>query len=291
MENNLLQPDCTYDAFNGLDVSANTRKDYGKRLGRFITFMKDKGFYSDILLEYKRGLADNTTLSVSSKNKYLTSARIFLKEAYRKQAIPFDVTANVKSFKRSRGHQVMGLNQVQIEVIWTYINNLPLSLKTTRIRAIYCLLACQGLRQIEVVRLQMKDIDLDRGTAYIQGKGRDDKQMIYLHPATKEAIATYLEFVDERGGSLFFSLGNRKSKQLTTMTINMEMRKVFKEVGIKGRVHGLRHWYITALLGMMDVRNARKLSRHSSLDMLLVYDDEIATKALSERTFDNFGIR
>ena len=290
MNNNITHTniDRAVELFKGLDVSENTRRDYAKRIDMFIRFVDENSMHTDILLEFKKKLADKA-LSVSSKNKYLTAAKMCLSEMYRKHMIPIDVVTNVRCFRQDRGHHVSGVNQAQIEQIESHLRNLPNGLKTDRIRAIYCLLAYQGLRQIEVTRLTVEDIDLERKTAYVRGKGRDDKELVYLHPATVGVIRSYLDYTQHKAGALFYSLGHSKQAHLSTMTINLEMRSIFRACGIQRRVHGLRHYYITTVLGVMGVREAQKLSRHRGLDMLMVYDDEVATKRLSERVFDRIG--
>ncbi len=61
-----------------------------------------------------------------------------------------------------------------------------------RLRTILALLILQGLRQIEIVRLNVNDIDLDAKTMMIHGKGRDDYELIDLHPHTIEVLNKYL---------------------------------------------------------------------------------------------------
>jgi len=72
------------------------------------------------------------------------------------------------------------------------------------------LLALQGLRQIEAVRLNVEDLDLVNGLAWIQGK--DDKELIHLHPETVRGLRNYIREVKIGSGVLFKSLSNNKSK-------------------------------------------------------------------------------
>jgi integrase/recombinase XerC len=71
----------------------------------------------------------------------------------------------------------------------------------------------QGLRQIEVVRLDVTDIDLKNGKAFIHGKGRDDKEPIALHPYTTQALADYLQASNKKSGALFTSTSNNSYNQ------------------------------------------------------------------------------
>lgn len=261
--------------FDLLDVSLNTRKEYKNRIGLFLSFINDNSFNRNSFLEFKRHLIDRDDMAVSTKNKYLATARIFLKELYRLGLIPVEITVNVKSFMQSNKHKREGLCHEEVESLVTFIHSLPNNERNTRLKAFFCLLTFQGMRQIEVARLDVKDVDLIAKKAYVQGKGRDDKEAIHLLPETVRVVREYMRVNKVASGILFKSLGNRKSDRISTKTINRELKVLFAEVGVDKSVHGLRHYYITTLLETFDVRDVRKFSRHRSLEMLIVYDDEI----------------
>jgi len=88
---------------------------------------------------------------------------------------------------------------------------------------------------------------------------------------------------------LFRSLGNRKSKRLSPRTLKRDFAGLFKGLNICKTVHGFRHYYITRLLKSFEVSVVRKFSRHKSLDMLIVYDDEIDLLAKKDKVFDCFS--
>lgn len=167
--------------FDGLDVSLTTREDYKARIALFLTFLLQHNgftFTSDTFLHFKRMLQNRNDYSVSTKNKYLITARVFLKELNRKGVIPTDITQNVKVFAQTRKHKKEGLNQDEITRLIDHVHKLPLTAHNIRLKAILCLLSLQGLRQVEITRLDVKDIDLVNSTALVQGKGRDDKEPI-----------------------------------------------------------------------------------------------------------------
>lgn len=261
--------------FDCLDVSPNTIKDYKSRIGFFVEYISSTGFNKNSFLHFKRSLAEREDMSVATKNKYLATSRIFLKELYRQEMIPVDITANVKSFSQSSKHKREGLTQVEVQKLVEIIHDLPNTKQNTRLKALFCLLTFQGLRQIEIVRLDVKDIDLVSKRAFVRGKGRDDKEVVHLIPETVKAIQMYIKKNRIGSGSLFKSLGNRKSRRISTMTIKRELGALFEKAGVEKTVHGLRHYYVTTLLKKLDVRDVRKFSRHRSLEMLIVYDDEI----------------
>lgn len=80
-------------------------------------------------------------------------------------------------------------------------------------------------------------------------------------------------------------MGNRKTERLSTMTIKREVGELLTELGIEKTVHGFRHFYVTELLKTMDARDVRKFSRHRSLEMLMIYDDEVSVQAKAQHVF------
>lgn len=280
------------EVFSLLDISPSTRKDYSYRIGSFLEFITEKGFHRNSFLEFKRSLGQRDDFTVATKNKYLASARVFLKELARSGAIPVDITLNVKSFRQTKKHKKEGLTEKEITLLAAKIKDLSDTPKNARLKVLFCLFALQGLRQIEVVRLNVEDLDLSSKLLFVQGKGSDDKELIYLQGQTVEALRNYIRLAKVGSDALFKSLGNRKSKRLTTRAIKIEFGALFKELGINKTVHGFRHYFVTHLLQSFDVGTVRKFSRHKSLDMLIVYDDEINLSEKKEEVFACFeGIK
>lgn len=274
--------------FNSLDVSETTRKDYSSRIGLFLRFVGDGGLNRNSYLGFKRYLETRTDLTAATKNKYLATAKVFLRELNRLGVVPADITQNIKLFSQSKKHKRDGLSDKNILAIVVKIRTLPNTPRNTRLRALFCLLAFQGLRQIEIIRLDVGDIDLTSNVAFVRGKGSDDKELIHLAPETTKAIRDYIRFNKVGSGALFKSLGNRKSERLSSMTIKREFKEIFDEIGIEKTTHGFRHYYITTLLKSLDVRDVRKFSRHHSLEMLIVYDDELDIKHKTADVFRCF---
>lgn len=271
--------------FDGLDVSETTRKEYTARIGLYLSYVRARGFNQQSYLYFKRYLQGRSDYSVATKNKYLATASVFLRELTRRGKLPFDVTHGVKQFRQSKRHRCDGLSDKEIQLLGVKLKYLPDTPRNSRLRALFSLLAFQGLRQIEIIRLDVQDVDLNKRVAYIHGKGEDDKELIYLAPATAKALKEYLKAHKLTDGTLFRSMGNRKAERLSTMTIKREIGELLAELGIKKTVHGFRHFYVTELLKTMNVRDVRKFSRHRSLEMLMVYDDEVSVKEKAQHVF------
>ena len=271
--------------FEGLDVSETTRKDYSARVGLFTSYVHRHGFDQHTLLSFKRQLERNQQYSVSTKNKYLAAARVMLRELARRGVLPPAAAQSVRFFRQSKRHRREGLTDKEVRLLGVKLKYLPDTARNRRLRALFALLAFQGLRQIEIVRLDVEDIDLRRKTTLIRGKGSDDKELVYLAPPTIQALKEYLKTNQLTGGALFGSMGNRKTERLSTMTIKREVGGLCKELGIEKGVHGFRHFYVTELLKSMSVRDVQKFSRHRSLEMLIVYDDETLVEEKAQHAF------
>ena len=279
--------------FDNLDVSEVTRADYKARIKHFLDFVSFRGIYQNTLLEYKTELTNRITstgaLSISTKNKYLATARAYLKISARLFNLP-DYSKDVKGFTQNKKHKKEGINRPEMDQLINIIKALPADTKGKRARALFTLLTFQGLRQIEIRRLRVTDIDLRNEIAFITGKGSDDRELIYLHKETVKALRDYIAAIGSPDGYLFQSLGNRKSAGMfSIMTLQREIKGLFELCNISKTVHGFRHFYITQLLEKFDVRTVRKFSRHSNLEMLIVYDDETDTRRKSGEIFQTLS--
>ena len=275
--------------FDTLDVAESTREDYRRRIVRFLRFARRTGLGRNSFLDYKRSLADRTDLAVATKNKYLATARVFLKELYRLGYLPADLTANVKGFSQSRRHKRFGITDTEMQAITERIRSLPLSPESARLRAILCLLGLQGLRQIEVARLDVRDLDLAHKTALVRGKGRDDREPVDLHPETVRTLREYLETNHLADGPLFVGRSNN-SHRLTTRGLRLIIGQILRELGIDKSIHGFRHYFVTCLIRAYggDLLTVAQYTRHRSLEMLQVYDDNIKRQEDLTRFYRTF---
>lgn len=292
MKNDLVFTDWPTKLFANLDISENTRNEYGARIKLFIAFVQRNGFTKNSYLEYKRYLAKRTDLSISTKNKYLIVARVYCKELHRQGYLPMDITQNIKSFQQSRKHKRDGFTEDEVQRILGYLQSLPESHATWRIKALLCLLMLQGLRQIEVIRLNINDLDLASQTALIQGKGQDDKEIIDLHPVTASALKSYIKKYRVADGALFTSNSNRnRFERLDTRTIRNILKPIFQELGIEKTVHGFRHYFTSKLIQSYkgDLLSVAQYTRHKSLETLQIYNDNIRRKEDLPRYYQTFS--
>ena len=149
----------------------------------------------------------------------------------------------------------------------------------------------QGLRQVEITRLDIKDIDLIRKTAFIRGTGEEDKELIYLHPETIKHLKDYLKTNMVKDGPLFVSQSNNhKNKRLTTRGLRLIIKKVLNDLEIDKSVHGFRHYFTTTLIKNYkgDLLEVAQYTIYKSLEMLQVYNDNLRQKSDLPRYYRAF---
>ena len=266
------------DIFDSMDITEAIKQDYLARLPRFILFVERSGIDRNLLLRYKQSLRDDVTLGVSAKNKMLTTARIVLRELYRQGKLAVDLSVGVRSFQQSNRHKVVGLNRQEVEMICEHLHSLDNSLKSARLRVIVSLLLFQGLRQVEICRLDITDIDLVNNRIHIIGKVHIDSEPILIHPETLKALTSYLKQSQVKHGPLLTHLNRQLSgKRLTTRGLRQIFQNLLGELGIHRTTHGTRHFYTTELIKHFksDLTTVARFTRHNNLEMLQVYNDEI----------------
>ncbi|BAS59858.1 integrase-recombinase protein [Leptolyngbya boryana NIES-2135] len=155
------------------------------------------------------------------------------------------------------------------------------TLKGCRDYALFLLLWSNVLRRGEVSKINCSDFDSDSGSLWILGKGRGkQKERVTLDRSVTDAIA---EWLARRGkvkpdSPLFTSISRSSAgHRLTGDGIYKIVRETAEKAGIKKILspHRIRHSGITEALELTngDVRKVQKLSRHASVNTVLLYDD------------------
>ncbi len=292
--NTLVQPIIPKDytaVFDNLDVAESTRIDYCYRLPLFVSFVNLHGFTTNTYLHYKRHLRA-MTWSVSTKNKHLIVARVFLKELHRQGLIPTDITHNVKAFKQSKKHKKRGLNDAEVKRLTTWLSELPDMPENDRLKAFFSLLLLQGLRLVEVCRLDVEDLRLDSDALLVWGKGRDDKEPVWLNPQTTMYLRQYLRSNDIKEGALFRSNSHSQmGRRLSTRGLREIIAVIFKILQINKTAHGTRHYYTSQLLKYMpgQLLDVAHYTRHHSIEMLRVYDNRNKQDFALNKVFEAFA--
>jgi site-specific recombinase XerD len=132
-----------------------------------------------------------------------------------------------------------------------------------------------GLRTAEVARLQLDDVDWQRGTLRIRGKGRR-MDSLPLPPATGRAIVAYLRAGRPRSDERAIFLRHRPpvGKPATRCIVRNAVRFAAARCGLQGLggPHILRHTVATRLVqGGASLKQIADVLRHRCLDTTSIY--------------------
>lgn len=290
------------------DVSETSQMTYKKIFRQFIlwTIQTGKDFNkltgSDII-EYKHHL-EKSGYQPSSQNAYLIPIRRFYEWAEREKRYP-NIAKGIRGAKKDRliGHGFLHDEESSSLLEWaktsgtrrrrkhdgTFYDTHICEEVRTRDFAIINLMLRNGLRTVEVVRMDIADIidaeciDTTRGKAYvvkIWGKGRKAKdQETIMSEKTYLPIREYLETY-RKGAKLndplFSSVSpQNKGTRLTTRSISGLCKEGLQKIGKEGRrytAHSLRTTTACALLEHgCNVFDAQQVLRHSTPATTQIY--------------------
>jgi integrase/recombinase XerC len=195
-------------------------------------------------------------------------------------------------FKQNKRHKIEGINDQEINVLIKQLKNLPVTFTNLRSKTILALLIFQGLRQAEIIMLNIEDIDFVNKTALIKSKGKDDKELINLHPRALKILQEYLKFSEKNTGPLFTSQSNNnKHGRLSTRTLRGIVKTMLNDLGINRTTHGFRHFFVTKLIKNYDgdLFDISRYTRHRNIEMLQIYNDNLQKQKSLVKYYQTFN--
>ncbi|GAB2561867.1 tyrosine-type recombinase/integrase [Spirosoma aerophilum] len=143
-----------------------------------------------------------------------------------------------------------------------------------RDRAILALLSLEGLRTVELTRLQLSDVDVERRLLHVLEKGKSTKKPVKLFEACLGPLADYLRSIqqwplpeNDQKTPLFINLSTAQIRYIT----NKHLRKNgLKKKGMSA--HSLRHTTAQLLLEEgVDLLYIQQHLRHESIETTQFY--------------------
>lgn len=253
----------------------NFLSDIGTELGKFLTLDRH-GAYA-LVSRYKGELIKNN-LKSATINRLLAAIKSLVSFSYNCGHCEF-MLESVKGEKLSSYRDTTGIDPEAFKQVLSAIDRT--SLKGIRDYALMMLLWSNALRRSEVSKANIGDFDPTAKTLRIFGKGRGNQsEIVSLGIGTVTAIESWLSARGEVNPdkALFCSVNaGYRDGRLCTQSIYDIVSDRCQDAGITKTMspHRIRHSSITAALEATngDVRRVQKLSRHSSLNTLLIYDD------------------
>ena len=255
--------------------SLNTVRAYLGDLDSLIIHLKALGIedISNLTIAHLRSwLANQQTKGASrtTLSRRATSIKLFTKWAHKNGMLPSDVGANLVTPKAHRVlPEILDVKSADIAMqsLEAYAEE---SGELTAIRnlAMVEMLYASGARVSELCGLDIKDIDWERQTIRVLGKGNKERVI----PIGRPAIAALEKWLQVRS-----QLANEKSKDalfLGARGKRIDQRQVREVVykTIELGPHALRHSAATHLLeGGADLRTVQEILGHASLSTTQIY--------------------
>jgi len=264
---------------NDRALSENTIRAYLGDLQSLITHLEKLGLteINNLDLAHLRSWLAAQTGARTSLSRRATSIKVFSKWAANEKLIASDIGVNLATPK---AHRILP-NVLDADSATLAIKSLETraaeenGAEAIRDLAIVEILYASGARVSELCGLDLTDVDYDRQTIRVFGKGSKERVIPIGNPAIA-ALQKWLnirsEFVTANSGNAIF-LG-RKGKRIDQRQVRTIVYKTLEALEGFERMgpHALRHSAATHLLeGGADLRTVQEILGHASLATTQIY--------------------
>ena len=264
-------------------LSAHTIRAYLGDLESLLTYLETIGVadISQLELVHLRSWLANQQIKGGARttlSRRAESVRLFIKWAVKNRYLGKDVAATLATPK---GHRTLpevleiADAKVAMDSLATRAaeEETPISLRDV---AIVELLYATGARVAELCGLDLSDIDYDRQTIRVLGKGNKERTIPLGNPAMKALNAWLKEGRDlvknlQSENAVFLGARGKRIDQRTVRTVVYNALQAIEGIERMGP-HALRHSAATHLLeGGADLRTVQEILGHASLATTQIY--------------------
>jgi site-specific recombinase XerD len=243
-------------------LSPATQRTYGSDLRAFSAWLSDAGLALEdvdarVLASYVGELGrGRKRLAPSSIARRLAAIRALLRFTFGAASVPAAVLAPRRPRRLPDAPKAADVEDLLEQVE----GDSPLALRN---RALLELVYSGGLRSAEAVGLDLADVDFERESVHVRGKGGKERVV----PLGEEAALHLSRYLREgrpalAAGAVDAVFLSVRGRRLDTSTLRRLMRKP----------HRLRHAFATHLLeGGADLRTIQELLGHASLSTTQIY--------------------
>lgn len=254
--------------------STHTVRAYRSDVADLLEFCALKGVdeVSGVTLTHLRGwlaLQNAHGRSRSTLARHAASARAFTAWCFRRGLAPTDAGDRLTSPQVSQHlPSVLDADEAQALMDHAAVAADDGSAVALRDRAVLELLYATGIRVSELCALDVDDVDDERRTVRVLGKGGKERTVPYGLPAAR-ALADWRaarpSLLSGTSGAALF-VGARGGR-LDPRTVRATVHRLTEEAGVPDLApHGLRHTAATHVLeGGADLRSVQELLGHASL--------------------------
>jgi site-specific recombinase XerD len=240
----------------------------------------------DIILfkSYQLYLSESKDIKRVSVRTYSRAVRVFYRYLYFEDII--DININKLKLIKADKEVIMPLTDYEVKLLLNSFE--PLTFLGERDKLICMLMLDCGLRRGEVVNLKLSDIDKNKHTMIINGKG-SKQRIVPFGKTVKTQLMCYLTMRSKKPcsfDSLFLTV---EREPITANTIKMLFQRLKSSSGISRLYpHLLRHTFATNYIlqgGNLEV--LRVLLGHSSISITQIYIHLAAQMQLVNNRFDS----
>ena len=277
-----------YDKLFSHKKNQRTRNTYKNNGKIFLTFLRDRGGFNDTTIEAFVNWVPSTTSSIHSQAARCTACKIIVDRVnfFRADLIPDSIhkklTKYVDWIRSPKKSLRSGHNDDDMERIKDYLNNLEDNGEKTRLKAQFALLAIQGLRGSEAIRVQVEDLNFNRQRIRVIRKG-GEVERVRMFTATVKLLKEYMNFHGIEKGYLFKL--KRKNKVMGWKQASTEWKHIFRTLGMGDyRPHDFRHYLGTkTALKTGNPFDVKMLLGHKSIRTSQFYIDDIVNDQAFEK--------
>lgn len=286
------------ERFLGIKHNPQTRTWYAKYLAPMVEFLGAERSLKDIARadaeaywrsvrarknvweSHPTKITQRRALSPTTLHNHLRAARTFWNEMVRQQVVEYNPFDHIKPPKDKRPAVMKAITTEDLRAIWQAALQ-----SNVRDFAIITVMATSGVRAGELVSMNLHQLDLRQGIAWVKGKRGWRK--VFLGKASVQAIQTYLkERPANKGDALWL---NVFGQPLTTDGVRQLVDRLAEKARITGRhnLHAFRHRVAQAWLdqGINAQIVAQALGHADVTVTLLIYgnqDDRRVAKAIRQ---------
>ncbi len=291
----------TFDLFlqhcrNGRNLAANTLKAYAQDFGdarRYLAEATGNALETpDGLSNYARWLSDARGLAAATVKRRLACLRALFGWAERRGDLPASPFRMAEIRIRLPKRLPRCLMAAELRALFRLRGSAPCAVSLG-----IQLLFTTGMRVGELTGLRVGDVDMERRTIRVHGKGSRERQVYITSDEVLAELATYIGQAALGAGSHEPLLKGANQRPASSAWIRSRLRRLASAAGISRRItpHMLRHSAATSLLEAgVDMRFVQRLLGHRSIATTEIYthvsDERLKQAVLSANTLGRLNV-
>ena len=269
---------------NDKKLSDNTLQSYNRDITQFEKYVEENQIeYTKVeekqvkeYLEYLQEIGKKT----STVSRNLASIRSWYQYLLRTKKVLVEPTNGIQAPKiEKRVPSILTAKEVELLLDQPQ----DVDLKGIRDKAMLELMYASGLRVSELLNLEKRNVNLNKGIITIFGKGAKERK-VPMGDFALEYVVKYLNEVRDlfHGRDSKYLFLNRQGKPLSRVYFFKQIRKYAESVGIETQIspHTLRHCFATHMLeGGAELRAVQEMLGHTNIATTQIYT-HISTKRI-----------